>query len=144
MPMQRDKYPRNWKQISQRIRFDRAGNKCEQCGVANGSIIMRSGDDPSRYLVLNDEGVYCTPSGDWIKMSEIPSEYADSKDIRVVLTVAHLDHNTSNNDEGNLKALCQRCHLLHDLPLHIANRKRTMLDRKQDQVKAAGQQELFT
>jgi Holliday junction resolvase RusA-like endonuclease len=33
---------------------------------------------------------------------------------RVVLTIAHLDQNPENNDRGNLRALCQRCHLRHD------------------------------
>jgi len=42
---------------------------------------------------------------------------------KVVLTVAHMDHDKSNNADGNLKALCQRCHLRHDLPHHINNRK---------------------
>jgi 5-methylcytosine-specific restriction endonuclease McrA len=28
-----------------------------------------------------------------------------------VLTVDHLDHNPANNDNKNLMALCQRCHL---------------------------------
>lgn len=42
---------------------------------------------------------------------------------RVVLTVAHIDRDKSNNRFDNLAALCQRCHLRHDLPQHIANRK---------------------
>ena len=41
----------------------------------------------------------------------------------VVLTVAHLDHNKTNNNFDNLKALCQKCHLSHDLQHHIQNRK---------------------
>ena len=28
-------YPKNWKQISEYIRFERAGNKCEWCGAKN-------------------------------------------------------------------------------------------------------------
>ncbi len=43
---------------------------------------------------------------------------------RVVLTVAHLDHDTSNNDPANLRALCQRCHLTHDAQQHAETRKR--------------------
>jgi len=31
-----------------------------------------------------------------------------------VLTVAHLDHDISNNELSNLRALCQRCHLDYD------------------------------
>jgi hypothetical protein len=42
---------------------------------------------------------------------------------KVVLTVAHLDHNKANNKFDNLKALCQKCHLGHDLQHHIRNRK---------------------
>lgn len=33
---------------------------------------------------------------------------------RIVLTVAHLDHDEQNNNLNNLRALCQRCHLKHD------------------------------
>lgn len=42
---------------------------------------------------------------------------------KVILTVAHLNHNPRDCVEDNLKALCQRCHLKHDLPEHIFNRK---------------------
>ncbi len=42
---------------------------------------------------------------------------------KVVLTVAHLDHDKKNNRFSNLKALCQRCHLHHDQEHHIYNRK---------------------
>lgn len=42
---------------------------------------------------------------------------------RVVLTVAHLDHDKKNNQFANLKALCQRCHLRHDIHEHVKNRK---------------------
>jgi 5-methylcytosine-specific restriction endonuclease McrA len=42
---------------------------------------------------------------------------------KVVLTVAHIDRNKDNNRFSNLAALCQRCHLRHDLPQHVENRK---------------------
>jgi 5-methylcytosine-specific restriction endonuclease McrA len=42
---------------------------------------------------------------------------------KVVLTIAHLDRNKDNNQFTNLKALCQRCHLMHDIKQHTANRK---------------------
>lgn len=44
---------------------------------------------------------------------------------RVVLTVAHLDHDTTNSDPTNLRALCQRCHLDWDAAHHAANARRT-------------------
>lgn len=42
---------------------------------------------------------------------------------KVILTVAHIDHDKDNNRFNNLAALCQKCHLNHDLPQHINNRK---------------------
>lgn len=40
---------------------------------------------------------------------------------RVVLTIAHMDHDETNNDTSNLRALCQRCHLIWDAKHHAAN-----------------------
>ncbi|MCZ2115135.1 MAG: hypothetical protein LC131_15105 [Anaerolineae bacterium] len=49
---------------------------------------------------------------------------------RVVLTVAHMDHDRTNNDPANLRALCQRCHLDWDRDHHLRNRRRTMWEKK--------------
>jgi len=34
-PENKKRYPQNWKQISEDIRFNRANNKCEVCGAEN-------------------------------------------------------------------------------------------------------------
>ena len=34
-PSMRALYPKNWPAISRRIRFERAGNRCEWCGAEN-------------------------------------------------------------------------------------------------------------
>ena len=52
---------------------------------------------------------------------------------RVVLTVAHLDHQPENNDPENLRAWCQRCHLTYDAGHHADTARRT---------RTAGQSEL--
>ena len=52
------------------------------------------------------------------------------RQTRVVLAAAHLDHNPSNNRLKNLKGLCQRCHLIHDRPHHLARRRITYLLRR--------------
>ncbi len=38
------------------------------------------------------------------------------KKVKVVLTIAHLDHDETNNDvaDDRLKAMCQLCHLRYD------------------------------
>lgn len=150
MPMQRERYPENWEQISEYIRFERAGNKCEWCGAPNGQLIYRNPDRPEEYTIVPDpisqDEVYRIFGGKPI--SEL------GKVVRVILTVAHLGvphddgrpgdkHDKLDIRPENLAALCQRCHLLYDLPDHIANRRRTMARRKLEAIKAAGQQELF-
>lgn len=39
---------------------------------------------------------------------------------KVVLTVAHLDHQPENCAPENLRAWCQRCHNTYDLPMRKA------------------------
>lgn len=34
-PENKIRYPKNWPEISKRIRFERAENKCEKCGAEN-------------------------------------------------------------------------------------------------------------
>ena len=57
---------------------------------------------------------------------------------RVVLTVAHLDHNPANCADDNLRALCQRCHLNYDRPHHRHNAAETRRRKRRE----AGQMEL--
>lgn len=38
----------------------------------------------------------------------------------VVLTVGHLDHQPENCADDNLKAWCQRCHNVYDMPMRRA------------------------
>jgi hypothetical protein len=57
---------------------------------------------------------------------------------KVVLTVAHINHDTTDNSEENLAALCQRDHLRHDAKYHAINAAETRRRRKIE----AGQQEL--
>ncbi len=56
--------------------------------------------------------------------------------VRVVLTVAHLDHNPANMFEDNLAALCQWCHLHHDQE-HHANTRATRKDQARPILMAA-------
>ena len=45
--------------------------------------------------------------------------------IRIVLTIAHLDHTPENCQPENLRALCQRCHLAYDAAHHRQTAYRT-------------------
>lgn len=93
-PENRNRYPKDWKAISARIRFERAESRCEcegHCGLEHGG----------RCVAMHGE------------------RHPDTNSI-VILTVAHLDHEPENCAEGNLKAMCQRCHNRYDMPYRRA------------------------
>lgn len=50
---------------------------------------------------------------------------------KVILTVAHLDHDINNNSFFNLKALCQKCHLSYDAKHHARNRRKKRANKDQ-------------
>ena len=101
MPFHAERYPKNWKEISKRIRA-RAGGRCEFCGAVNYQAHPVTGS-------------------------------------KVILSVAHLDHNPQNCADNNLKALCQRCHLTYDAKYHAKNAATTRHKRKLD----SGQMEMI-
>ena len=130
-PENRHRYPPDWKAISLRIRKERAKDRCEQCGAPNGQIIARGMYEHEGYYMLERGDVYDANTGERVGIargSEFPANY-----IKVVLTVAHLDHTPENCADDNLKALCQRCHNRYD----AATRRRGMAERARAQ-KAAG------
>lgn len=97
MPIDYSEYCDDWNEISEYIRFERAGNKCETCGAENYKPHPETGS-------------------------------------KVVLTVAHINHDKDDNrfnpdeydpndEENNLVAECQRCHLWRDRKIHARNRK---------------------
>lgn len=115
-------YPPDWPEIRARI-LARAGNRCEWCGVGNAWIGIRDGD-AFRHL---------TP-----KEAEA-SKAEGARLTRIVLTIAHLDHDPRNNDPGNLCALCQACHLRHDAKEHATHAAET----RRRRAREAGQVELL-
>ena len=126
-------YPENWKQISLAVR-EAAGNKCEFCGVANKAVGAR--DRFGEWHDADDIEGMSASEGDYL-FDEYPNY------IRIVLTVAHLDHNPANNEHSNLKALCQKCHLSYDAKHHAQNAKVTRAKHKVEYIAETGQLALF-
>jgi len=115
MPIDYSRYPKNWKpEIVPRI-LNRADNKCEVCGVANKA------DLTSIPLKISENGRYKIKRF-WIsnecdiKRMQPYALGGEVKVVKVVLTIAHLDHDEENHDvtDERLAAMCQYCHLNYD------------------------------
>ena len=118
---ERARYPKDWKAISARIR-ERDGNRCKQCDVPNGAIIVRGKSDPAKWMEFREYDSILPP--------EIKQRDWRPRTIRVVLTTAHLDHQPESVADDNLAALCQRCHLRYDSEHHQRNARATRRSRK--------------
>lgn len=114
MPINYSKYPSNWKSEIRPAILKRAENKCEFCGLENYAIGYREGK------VWHE--IEKSFSGDMHAEDAISEGF---KIIKIILTVAHLDHDIMNNDYSNLKALCQKCHLNYDHKHHLKNSRNT-------------------
>lgn len=134
MPMNYADYPPNWRELSRYVRFVRAGGRCEQCGVAHGAVGARD-----TYGVWHDEDSIHNMNagaGDAL-FGEFP------RMVKIVLTTAHLNHDTGDNRLSNLKALCQKCHLTYDAPHHAVNAAKTRRRKKRQAYLDAGNVPLF-
>lgn len=108
-PENKHRYPANWSsEIRPRI-LARAAAKnpygtgipvCEECGVVNYAWIERK------------------PDGSWTASFE----GADDA-VKVVLTIAHLNHQPEDCGDENLRAWCQKCHNAYDMPVRKAGIK---------------------
>lgn len=126
MPINYKDYPPNWKTEIRPAVLKRAGEilhpvtkyimqeaKCEHCGVENHRLIYRFGKE----------------KGDWELWPEGMESEAwtldGKKATKIILTIAHLDHDKINHQVKleRLAALCQKCHLGHDIHHHIRNRR---------------------
>lgn len=124
----RERYPKEWPAIRAGILL-RALNRCERCLAPNGEVIARHADGRSYMLDRGD--VFDAETGAHLDLAR-GSEYDAERFVKVVLTVAHLDHDEAHNDPSNLAALCQRCHLNHDrADNHRRRRERVAAERGQ-------------
>jgi hypothetical protein len=104
MPCDYSKYPDNWfTEIRPRI-LARAGNCCEHpdCGFANNSVVWS----------IERKGFPIV----WVQDFTGLGRLFKKKAVRVVLTVAPLDHDPENRygKDERLRALCQLHHLRLD------------------------------
>lgn len=112
MPIDYKRYPPDWlKTIRPRI-MQRANNCCEGCGLPHLSTVY------SVKFCIKEAGKYKLKSI-WFRNEHDAIRECTMftvKPVKVVLTIAHLDHDEENHQvsDDRLKALCQVCHLRMD------------------------------
>ena len=117
-PELRPLYPPHWRQLSSQVCFERAGGKCQRCGRPH----------LARLRCLPDGRWFDEKAATWRDRRGRPARWPDIMEVvgfrmtRSVLAAAHLDSDPTNNRMKNLRALCQRCHILHDRPHHLVQR----------------------
>lgn len=138
MPCDYKNYPANWKTQIRPDILQRAKNKCEFCQVPNGAFVFRGMWNGVEVWQDDDGAIWSATDGHRIGDSYV-GDVCGEKDggiVKIVLTVAHLDHDLKNNDYRNLAALCQKCHNNHD-------REHRQKNSSQTRQKNKGLQNLF-
>jgi hypothetical protein len=92
-PELRPLYPPHWHKLSSHVRFERAGGKCQRCGRPHLALLR------------------CLPDGRWFDEKAATWRDRRGRPARWPDLVA-----------ATPRALCQRCHMLHDRPHHLAQR----------------------
>jgi hypothetical protein len=150
MPFDKSIYPKYWRQFSEYIRFERAGNICEctgVCGVVHDALGDRCRARNGEFGKIGRDGVWRdTDSIHRFNSHEGAALYPDFDFIgsKVVLTVAHLDHaggvcrcrrlyGFKCSRLNHVLALCQSCHLNLDRDKHVAVRLKNIARKKDEQ-----------
>lgn len=127
MPCDYSKYPANWHSEIRPAILKRAFNCCEECNIQNGTLVLRGvyNDTPCIQFedgsIWREDDVMCYIGSDYVGEVHPTNTF-----VKIVLTIAHLDHDTTNNDPSNLKALCQLHHNRYDREHRDASRRETM------------------
>lgn len=132
MPCDYRQYHPEWKTRIRPDILERDGNCCKLCKVPNKTWVCR-GKWGDIEVWQNDNGqMYNAKTGEYIGDTYVGEVWVGNKKTltKIVLTIAHLDHDKKNNNYDNLAALCQKCHLGHDIKHHMANQKANRIKKK--------------
>lgn len=119
-------YPKNWKKVSRRVRFKRAGGFCERCRKQHGTVVWCGplgswvGDD-GQWRDDRGNPIHRPPPWPdkvWYRNLWFYGEPPKLRRVKVILHAAHMNHDPADCHPANLMALCQSCHVRYDVPLH--------------------------
>ena len=142
MPCDMKKYPADWQKRRERI-LERAGHKCERCGVPNhavgywsegewwpngGNLVCDDAGrginyDTGKQLTYAEAKEFCDHYNDHGTGKRQTDAYGN-RWIAIVLTIAHLvPDGPLDCPDSDLQALCQKCHNALDAPMRARHRK---------------------
>ncbi len=107
MPIDYKKYPVDWKDVIRPRILKRDNYRCRLCHAANRAPYYKAGHQ----RIFIENSFDC----DYAMRHAIPVK-------RIVLTIAHIIHDNSIDDDNNLLTLCTTCHLIMDAKMHASNR----------------------
>lgn len=99
-PIVRERYPEDWEEISRRIRFERAGGKCEGCLMYPECRAEHGKPHPATGKIV------------FLQCAHWP------------------DPDPAKSDDDNLHAWCQRCHNTMDGLMRVDSRRRHIRERQ--------------
>lgn len=117
MPIRKDLrhfYGPVWRQETRPQILARARDKCECCKVPNHTEVFRA-SGMWRHIAVGAV---------WHRANGKVTTFQPATDhrVRIVLTIAHLNHISGDDRADNLKAMCQWCHLDYDRRHHQRSR----------------------
>jgi hypothetical protein len=119
-----------------RVLLDRSGNACEQCGAPNGARVARFSlpefaawwwDDLDG-IGRDHNGLKWPEYNYWTMKMAYPE--AEFRAVKIIIGPAHLNRTPGDLDPRNSRALCQRCHIVLDVPQHVENSRETRCSKK--------------
>ena len=116
MPVDWKRYPKEWKDISRRIR-ERDNDCCRSCGVEQGMPHPVT----QRTVILT--------------VAHLGTEHSDGRPGD--------KHDKMDVRDENLASLCQRCHLRFDVDEHVINARRTRTRKRIERALNSGQAVLW-
>ena len=119
MPMDKSRYPQNWDEIATEVK-ERANWACQQCGLKHGEYIERTPGKKIKIVMTVHHVGAPKPDG-------TPGDRHDKMDCRI----------------ENLLCLCQRCHWLADIDIHIEKAQLAIKKRRIERIKQTGQLSLW-
>ncbi len=106
--------------------LERSGGWCERCRVPNHTLVERGAKESWKH-----GRNWYSPDG------TPPKKWVNVRQVRIVLTMAHLTHDPLRNDDADLAMLCQWCHLNFD-KLHHAETRAARKDAARPLLAGAG------